>query len=573
MSEDLATRAISYIREQKAMTPDKPFFTYLSFGATHAPHHAPHEYVERYAGAFDHGWDRQRELTIERQRAMGIVPDDAELTQRNEGIPAWDGLDDDRHRLFARMMEGYAGFATHTDEQVGRVVDALEDLGELDNTLIFYILGDNGASGEGGPDGSLNEYAAYNLVEETVQEMLTHIDEIGSDRLFNHYTVGWAHAMNTPYQWTKQIASHWGGTRTGMIVHWPGGIEAKGEIRDQFTHVIDVAPTVLRAAGIPEPTSVNGVAQKPIEGVEFAYAFDDAEAAETHTTQYFEIMGNRGIYHEGWSACTIHEVPWQLGTQGHPFPDDEWELYGPDDATQRHDLAAEEPDKLARLKELFLIEGAKYQVFPLDDRKALRFDADLVGRPNLMQGRSTLTLYPGMMHLGENTVPDVKNRSHAVTARITTVADAASGVIMVQGGRFGGWSLYLHQGVPTYVHNWVGLESYVVRGDAPLAAGDHEVRFDFDFDGGQAGAGGTGRITVGGSVVGEGRIDKTCGYLYALTDAADIGVDTGSMIVDDFGADDPHGHFEGTIHHVVLDIAPDAHPDPSGYVTAALRRQ
>ncbi len=364
LSEDLATRTISYIREQQAMTPDKPFFVYLSCGATHAPHHAPPEYVQDYAGQFDHGWDRQRDITLAEQRELGIVPDDTELTARPESIPAWDGLDDDRHRLFSRMMEGYAGFATHTDEQVGRVVDALEDLGTLDNTMIVYIPGDNGASGEGGPDGSLNEYAAYNLIHETVEEMVTHIDEIGSDRLFNHYTVGWAHAMNTPYQWTKQIASHWGGTRTGMIVHWPGGIETEGEIRDQFTHVIDVAPTILKAAGIPEPTSVNGVAQKPLEGLPFNYAFDNPEAAETHTTQYFEIMGNRGIYHQGWSACTIHEVPWLLGTEGHPFPDDDWELYGPDDHSQSRNLASEEPYRLDRLKELFLIEGAKYQVFP-----------------------------------------------------------------------------------------------------------------------------------------------------------------------------------------------------------------
>ena len=408
LSEDLATRTIGYIREQQAMTPDKPFFTYLSFGATHAPHHAPPEYVQRYAGQFDHGWDRQRELTLQRQREMGVVSEDAELTEHPKDIPAWDGLDDDRHRLFSRMMEGYAGFATHTDEQVGRVVDAIEDLGILDNTIIVYILGDNGASGEGGPDGSLNEYAAYNLVEETVEEMITHIDEIGSDRLFNHYMVGWAHAMNTPYQRTKQIASHWGGTRTGMIVHWPAGIEARGGIRDQFTHVIDVAPTILQAAGIPEPTSVNGVAQKPMEGHEFCYAFD----------------------------------------------------------------APEVPERLTRLKELFLIEGAKYQVFPLDDRKALRFNTELVGRPDLMRNRTTLTLYPGMMHLGENTLPDVKNRSHAVHATITTHTDSDGGELMVQGGRFGGWALYLHRGVPTYVHNWVGLESYFVRGDSALPAGD-----------------------------------------------------------------------------------------------------
>lgn len=571
LSVDLTDRAISYVREQSSMTPDKPWFVYLSFGATHAPHHAPASYVEPYRGAFDDGWDAQRERTLARQKELGIVPEGCDLSARPAEIPAWDDLSDDHHRLHGRMMETYAGFATHTDAQVGRLVDALEAMGTLDNTLILYVLGDNGASAEAGPDGTLNEFAQYNIIPETIDQMLERIDEIGGETLFNHYPVGWAHAMNTPYQWTKQCASHWGGTRNGMIAHWPAGIAARGENRDQFTHCAAVAPTIFAAAGIPQPLNVNGTAQQPYPAPAFNYAFGDADAPEQHTTQYFELLGNRAIYHEGWSACTLHSIPWVL-TGDHPrLADDVWELYAPDDHAQAHNLADEEPERLQMLKDLFLIEAAKYDVFPIDDRKAERLDPTLTGRPSLMGGRTSLTIHPGAMHLGESTVPDVKNRSHTVTAEITVGDDPANGAVIAQGGRFGGWTIYLNDGVPAYCHNWVDHERYYVRGTAPLAAGQHTLRYEFDYDGGGVGKGGLGRLLVDGEQVAEARINNTCGYMFATTDALDVGRDTGAKVIDHYGSEG--GVFTATVHQVTLDIAPDAHEDPEGYTKAVLARQ
>lgn len=569
-SVDITDRAMAYVREQKAMTPDKPFFVYLSFGATHAPHHVPASYVEPYRGKFDDGWDTCRNRTLARQRELGIVPQDCELTARPDEIPAWDALSDEHHRLHTRMMETYAGFATHTDEQVGRLVESLRDMGVLDDTLIFYLLGDNGASAEAGPDGTLNEFAQYNIVSESIPQMLQRIDEIGGPSLFNHYPVGWAHAMNTPYQWTKQIASHWGGTRNGMVVHWPSGFAARGELRHQFTHCIDIGPTILAAAGLPEPTMVNGVAQKPLEGRPFVGALNDGGATEHRTTQYFEMFGNRGIYHEGWSACTIHSIPWVLAGDRPRLADDDWELYAPGDHSQAHDIAAEHPEKMARLQELFLIEAAKYQVFPIDDRKAERLDPVTAGRPDLMNGRATLTLYPGATHLGEATVPNVKNRSHVVTAHIS-VTDAANGAIVAQGGRFGGWTMYLSDGVPAYCHNWVDHEYYYVRGTEALSAGTHTVSFEFDYDGGGPGKGGNGRLLVDGNVVGKGRIENTCGYMYATTDGLDIGRDTGAPVIDHYGS--PDGRCTATVHSVTIDIAPHADHDPGGMAQAILARQ
>jgi Sulfatase len=468
------------------------------------------------------------------------------------------------------MMETYAGFATHTDEQVGRLVDALQQMGALDDTLSFYLLGDNGASAEAGPDGTLNEFAQYNIVSETVSQMLERIDEIGGPSLFNHYPVGWAHAMNAPYQWTKQIASHWGGTRNGMIVHWPNGFRARGEIRDQFTHCIDIGPTILAAADLPEPTMVNGVAQKPLEGASFTEALADASATEHRRTQYFEMFGNRGIYHEGWSACTIHAIPWVLTGEHPPLADDDWELYAPDDHSQATNIAADNPDTLARLQELFLIEAAKYNVFPIDDRKAERLDPVAAGRPDLMGDRTTLTLYPGATHLGESTVPNVKNRSHTVTAEID-VADTADGAIVAQGGRFGGWTLYLNDGVPAYCHNWVDHEYYYVRATEALPAGRHTVRFEFDYDGGGPGKGGAGRLLVDGRLVGEGRIDNTCGYMYATTDGLDIGRDTGAPVIDHYQS--AGGVCTADIHSVTIDIAVHADHDAVGLARAILARQ
>ena len=368
LTEDLADHAIGWVRSQKALMPDKPFFMYFAPGATHAPHHVPKEWIDRYQGQFAHGWDRQRELTFARQKELGVIPADAELTERHAEIPAWDDMAEELKPVLERQMEIYAGFMSHTDHHVGRLLDAIEQLGVMDDTLIYVIIGDNGASAEGTHQGSFNEMINFNAMGalETPEFMAERLDKFGGPESYNHYAVGWAWAMDTPFQWTKQVASHWGGTRNGTIVHWPNGIEGKGELRSQFCHVIDVAPTVLEAAGIPEPTMVNGVTQSPIEGTSMLYSFDSADAPERHDLQYFEMFGNRGVYFQGWSAVTKHRTPWELGAIKLPaFDDDVWELYdGTTDYSQAHDLSKEQPDKLHELQRLWLIEATKYNVHP-----------------------------------------------------------------------------------------------------------------------------------------------------------------------------------------------------------------
>ena len=403
-TEDMTDRAIEWVRQQKALMPDKPFFMYYAPGATHAPHHVAPEWSAKYKGKFDDGWDAQRERTLVRQIELGVIPPDAELTARPDEIPAWDEMADDLKPVLARQMEVYAGFMEHTDHHTGRLIDALEELEVLDDTLVFVMIGDNGASAEGDLVGCFNELMNLNgaAALQTTEYMASNIDKFGTPEAYNHYAVGWAHAMDTPYQWTKQVASHWGGTRNGTIVHWPNGIKARDEVRNQFHHVIDVAPTILEAAGLPHPAYVNGIQQAPLEGVSMAYSFDDADAAERHTTQYFEMFVNRGIYHQGWTAVTRHSTPWVL-EPAPAFDDDVWELYGPDDWTQAHDLAAEQPDKLAHLQRLFLIEAGKYNVLPLDDRRVERFNADLAGRPLLLHGNRQI-LFGGMGRLSENSI-------------------------------------------------------------------------------------------------------------------------------------------------------------------------
>ena len=561
-SEDMTTRAIAQMREQQAMTPDKPFFTYVAYGATHAPFHVPESYVAKYRGKFDQGWDALRAATFARQKELGVIPKDCQLTARPKEIVAWDSLTADQKRVGARLMEAYAGFAEHTDTQVGRLVDALQQMGELDNTLLLYILGDNGASAEGGPDGALNEIAALNGIPEKTADILPHLDEIGGPMTYPHYPVGWAHAMNTPYQWTKQVASHWGGTRNGMIVHWPAGIKAKGEMRDQWCHVIDIVPTLLEAAKLPAPEFVDGIQQQPIEGGSIAYSFDDAAAAERHTTQYFEMFCNRGIYHEGWVACTRHSTPWLATAKLPKFEDDVWELYAPDDWAQAHDVAAQNPAKLRELQQIFLLEGAKYNVFPLDDRRIERFNAELAGRPDLTAGRTTMTLYPGMTHMNENTVLNIKNKSHAVTARFSVPDDKASGAIVVQGGRFGGWCLYLKDGVPAHCYNFFGFARTYARGSKPLAAGEHTLRYEFAYDGGGVGKGGVGVLSVDGEKVGEARIERTVPFIFSADDLMDIGTDTGTPVTEDYGT--PKGRFTGAVGWVRIDVGKDVFEDPAG---------
>ena len=574
LTEDLTDKAITWIRSQKSLMGDKPFFAYFAPGATHAPHHVTPEWSAKYKGAFDQGWDRVREETLARQKALGVVPDDAELTARPAEIPAWDDMPDDLKPVLARQMEIYAGFLEHTDHHVGRLIDTLAELDILDDTLIYYIIGDNGASAEGDITGSFNELINLNgaTALQTTEFMASRIDDFGTPMAYNHYAVGWAHAMSTPYQWTKQIASHWGGTRNGTVVHWPKGIEAKGEVRHQFTHVIDVAPTILEVAGLPEPTFVNGVQQLPYEGVSMRYAFDDADAPGRHETQYFEMFCNRGIYHNGWTAVTKHSTPWDPKPSPIAFDDDRWELYADTDWTQAHDLAAEQPERLAHLQRLWLIEVSKYNVLPLDDRRIERFDPDMAGRPVLVRGNRQI-LYTGMGRLSENSVLNLKNRSHSVTAQITVPDGGASGVIVSQGGRFGGWALYVVDGCLRYCYNLFGVREFHVGSGEPLPGGDHQVRVEFAYDGGGLGKGGNATLFADGAPIGEGRIDNTVPLVYSADETLDLGEDTGSPVADDYPADPV---FTGSVKWVQLDITGDDHDhlvSPEDRLRIALSRQ
>jgi arylsulfatase A-like enzyme len=534
--------------------PDKPFFVYFAPGATHAPHHVTPEWSAKYKGAFDQGWDRLREETFARQKELGVVPPEADLTARPEEIPAWDEIPDDLKPVLSRQMEVYAGFLEHTDHHVGRLVDALEDLGVLDDTLVYYIIGDNGASAEGDLHGSFNELINLNGAGplQTTEFMASRIEEFGTPSAYNHYAVGWAHAMDTPYQWTKQVASHWGGTRNGTIVHWPNGIETKGEVRSQFHHVIDVAPTVLDAAGLPEPKAVHGVAQKPMEGVSMRYSFDDAGAEERRETQYFEMFCNRGIYDKGWTAVTRHSTPW-VPTAPPSFADDTWELYDTNtDWSQAHDLAAEMPEKLEELQALFMEEARKYNVLPLDDRRIERFNSDLAGRPTLVHGSSQL-LFGGMSRLTENVVLNTKNKSHAVSAQVHVPERGVEGVIVSQGGEFAGWSLYVKEGRPKYCYNLFGLQRFYVEGAKEIPPGTHQVRMEFVYDGGGLAKGGGVTLYVDGEKMGEGRVEGTVPLLFSGDETCDLGSDTASPVSDDYTTET--SRFTGTIEWVQLDIA------------------
>ncbi len=558
LTEDLADKAIKWVRQQKALMPDKPFFAYFAPGATHAPHHVPPEWSEKYKGTFDDGWDALRERIFERQKELGVIPGDAELTARPTEIPAWDEMDDDLKPVLARQMEVYAGFLEHTDHHIGRLVDALDDLGVLEDTLVYYIVGDNGASAEGTTNGTFNEYFMLNGAAhmETVEMMAGNIDAFGTPHAYNHYAVGWAHALDTPFQWTKQVASHWGGTRNGTVVHWPRGFGAKGEVRTQFHHVIDIAPTVLAVAGVPEPKVVHGVEQRPIEGVSMAYTFEDPSAAEQRTTQYFEMFVNRGIYHEGWTAVTRHSTPWVMSPTLPSLEEDVWELYDTNtDWTQARDLAAEHPEKLAELQQLFLEEARKYNVLPLDDRRVERLDAETAGRPTLIKGGSQL-LFSGMGRLSESSLVNIKNKSHAVTAEIVVREGGASGVLVAQGGAFGGWSLYLHDGRPTYCYSFFGVQRFKVAADGQVPEGKHQVRMEFAYDGGGLAKGGAVTLYVDGQSVAEGRVEHTQPLIFSADETADVGHETGTTVSDDYDVES--SRFTGTIDWVQIDLGEDA---------------
>jgi arylsulfatase len=579
LMEDMTDKALGWIGQQKALTPQIPFFIYFAPGATHAPHHVPKEWADKYKGRFDAGWDALREETFDRQKKLGVIPADAELTARPKEIPAWNDMPEALKPVLRREMEVYAGWLEYADHHVGRVIDALDKLHLLDDTLVYYIIGDNGASAEGTLNGTYNEMINFNGAEqlETPEFLMERIDKLGGPESYNHFAVGWAHAMDTPYQWTKQVASHWGGTRNGAIVHWPTHIEGRGEIRSQFHHVIDVAPTLLEAAGLPEPLSVNGVQQHPIEGVSMLYSFNDANAAERRTTQYFEMFGNRGIYHDGWTAVTRHKTPWVLVGETTPaFDDDVWELYDTNrDWTQAHDLSKQMPEKLHELQRLWLIEATRYNVLPLDDRVAERLNAVTAGRPQLITGKTQL-LFGNMGRLSESSVVSIKNKSHAVTAAIVVPESGAEGVIVAQGGNIGGWSLYAKEGKLRYCYNLLGIQQFYVESRDALPAGEHQVRMEFAYEGDGLGKGGAVSLFVDGKEVGSGRVLATAAMVFSADDGCDVGRDTGAPVSPEYGARD--NAFTGRVKGVEISIAEAANiadhiVDPAEVVRVAMARQ
>lgn len=553
---DMTDKAVAWIGQQKALIPDKPFFIYFAPGATHAPHHVPKEWADKYKGKFDQGWDKLREETFARQKKLGVIPSDCKLTPRHKEIPSWDEMPEEMKPVLRRQMEVYAGFMEYADHHVGRLLDNLDKMELTDDTLIYYIIGDNGASAEGTLIGAYNEMANFNGLAalETPEFLRERLDKLGGPESYNHYAVGWAHAMNTPYQWTKQVASHWGGTRNGTIVQWPKGLKAKGEIRSQFHHVIDVAPTILEAAGIPQPTAVDGIMQMPIEGTSMFYSFNDAKAADRHETQYFEMFGNRGIYHKGWTAVTRHKTPWLLVGEVVPaFDDDVWELYDTSkDWSQANNLAKQMPDKLHQLQRLWLIEATRHNVLPLDDRVADRMNSDLAGRPVLIRG-NTQILFGGMGRLSENSVLNMKNKSHSVTAEIDVPKGGAEGVIVVQGGNIGGWSLYAKGGKLKYCYNLVGVQHFFAESADVIPTGSHQVRMEFDYAGGGLGKGGRASLFIDGKKVGEGAVAQTASTVFSADDGLDVGGDTGAPVSPDYGPRD--NEFNGTIRGVQLAIA------------------
>ena len=549
--DDLADRAVTWIRTQQAVAPEKPFFLYYAPGATHAPHHPRKEWVEKYAGTFDAGWDAIREETLARQKALGIVPADTKLVPLAPGIPAWSSLTAEQKKVYARMMEVYAGFLEQTDHNAGRVIEAIEEAGELDNTLVLYIVGDNGASAEGSAQGLLNEMTFFNGVKEDLTKVLERVDEIGSWQTYNHYPIGWAHAMCTPFQWTKQIASHYGGTRNGLVVSWPKGIADQGTIRTQWHHVIDIVPTIYEACGVTPPEVVSGIRQKPIDGVSMAYSFADAAAPSRRTTQYFEMIGNRAIYHDGWVACTTPPVPpWDpRAAEVDAIDGYEWELYHTDtDFSQSENLAAGHPEKLRELQLLFYTEAARHEVLPIDNSKTARLDPAI--RPSLTRGRKRFTYGDGMTRIPEGASPNLKNTSFTITADVD-VEEKASGMIVTQGGLFGGIGLFLRDGRPVYHSNFVDIDHTEIAGRDPLPPGRHVVALRFTYDGGGIGKGGKATLTVDGKPVAEGRIERTIPIRVTLDEALDVGEDTGTPVTTSY---DVPFRFEGDVDRVVIDL-------------------
>ncbi len=553
---DMTDEAIKWVKFQQALTPDKPFMIYYATGAVHAPHHAPKQWIDKYKGQFDEGWLKLREETFARQKKMGVIPENAQLAPMPDDVKDWESLSADEKKLFAIQMEVFAGFVEHTDVEVGRLVDAIDEIGELENTLFVYIMGDNGSSAEGGMEGTFNELVHLNGIfdEETVEGMLKHADDWGGPNSFPHMAAAWAVATDAPFTWTKQMAGDFGGTRNGVVVHWPKGFNAKGEIRTQFHHVNDVAPTILEAAMLPAPKSINGVEQIPMDGVSMLYATKDADAADRHTTQYFEMFGNRAIYHDGWMARVIHRVPWHNAPLN-TLQEDEWELFNvAEDFSLVNNLAADNPAKLEELKALFEKEAIANNVYPLDDRLYERFNAAFAGRPDLMGDRKTLTLAHGMEGILENTFLNVKNTSKTIVADVDLKGNDR-GIILCQGGKFGGWALYMDKGQPAYTYNYFGLQRYTIKSDKKITNENAEIKLKFNYDGGGAGKGGTAELFVDGKKVAEGRVDKTQPAVFSADETADVGLDDATQVADKVFKDLNDSKFTGFVNKVTVSIA------------------
>ncbi|HXJ23154.1 MAG TPA: arylsulfatase [Polyangia bacterium] len=551
LNEALADRAIQYIHQQKSVTPDRPFFVYYAPGATHAPHHVPKAWIDKFKGQFDQGWDAYRQETFQRQLKLGVIPPDTRLTPRPDEIPAYDSLTADQKKVAARLMETFAAYTAQTDHEVGRVLEAIEEIGQSEDTLVIWMIGDNGASMEGGLHGSFNEMVSLVGMVEDPAVVLQNLDKIGSAESYNHYPVGWSWAMNTPFQWGKQVASHFGGTRNPMVLSWPRRIGDAGGLRTQFHHCIDVAPTILAAAGIPEPVMVNGVAQKPIEGVSLLYSFGDAKAKGNRPTQYFEMFGNRAIYHDGWvAACRHGRLPWEAGSSS--FDDDTWELYNiEEDFSEYKDLAAQEPARLRDLQILFYAEAGKYDVLPLDDRFIERVDPSL--RPSLIEGRTEFTFYAGTFRVAESCAPNTKNRSHTITAYVEMPkqGQGGDGVLVAEGGVVGGFTLYVKDRKPVYEYNWFTQARYKITGAAELPAGPCTIGVAFAYDGGGIGKGGTITLIVNGKETAKGRVEKTEPARFSADETFDVGRDTGSPVSADYRSPFP---FTGTLKKVEIKL-------------------
>ena len=551
---DMTTKSIEWMRFQQALTPDKPFFVYFAPGAVHAPHHVPQSYIDNWKGKFDEGWDVIREKIFEQQLKLGVIPKGTKLAKKPDDIKDWNTLSDNEKKLFARQAEVFAAFLEMADLETGRVIQAIEDMGELDNTLIFYIAGDNGTSAEGVMNGLYNEYTYFNGIEKgsDIDFMLQHYDDWGGPTTYPHMAAGWAVCFDSPFTWTKQVASNYGGTRNAMAIHWPNGIKAKGEIRSQWHHVIDIVPTILEAIKVPEPRIVNGTPQRPIEGGSMLYSFDDAKSPSRHQIQYFEMFGNRGIYFDGWFAGTIHLKPW--GKVENKFPDDTWELYHvKEDFSMSTDLAKQHPDILAEMQKMFIGEAVKYKVLPLDDRRLELFNPKLAGRPDLMFGRKSLTLYEGMTGMLENDFINTKNVSWDIVAEIESGTKSTDGVIVSQGGAFGGWSFYVKDDVLTYVYNYVGIDIFKISATTKLPKGKSTVKMDFAYAGGKdVGKGGTATLFINGKSVGSGKIDATEFSLFSADESASVGMDRETPVSADYTRSS--SKFNGKIDKVTISL-------------------